>query len=119
MPHFQSGEIPPGFTYTETGTEIHYRNALLLTVPQANQPGDVWGDLWLSFGSAWGDVKLGVNHHDGTSWSGVTAWDIPESGSRVARQLPSGTQKISIGRWKTGPADRLDNLPAGWLIEYL
>ncbi|MEJ8670885.1 hypothetical protein WKI71_28235 [Streptomyces sp. MS1.AVA.1] len=53
-----SGELPdwrdsPGFAFTESGGLIHYKYGIVLAVPAANQAN--WsGDMWISFGSAWG-----------------------------------------------------------------
>lgn len=118
MPHFQTGEVPHGFAFEDDGTLIHHKHAILLAVPRANQSG-TWGDLWLLFGSAWGDVKLGVSFYDGTAWSGVQPWDVPDGGPRTGQKLPAGTEKIAIGRWRKSQNDRLDDNPVSWLIEYV
>ncbi|MFF1694927.1 hypothetical protein ACFVXC_15025 [Streptomyces sp. NPDC058257] len=118
MPHFQHGEIPHGFTFDENGGLIHYKYSIVVAAPGANQK-DVWGDLYLSFGCAFADVKLGVSVHDGNKWSGVQPWDITDAGGRLAKKLPAGSQKIAIGRWKKSGGDSVDDNPASWLIEYV
>jgi hypothetical protein len=118
MPHFQTGEIPHGFAFDENGGLIHYKHTIILAVPCANQ-ANVWTDLYLSFGCAWDDVKLGVSVHDGNKWSGVQPWDIKDNAGRLAKKLPVGSQKIVIGRWKRSGGDSVDDNPASWLIEYV
>jgi hypothetical protein len=118
MPHFQTGEVPHGFAFTETGGLIHYKHTILLAVPRANQTG-TWGDLWLLFGSAWGDVKLGVSVFSGTAWGGVQPWDVKDNGPRTGKKLPAGAEKIAIGRWKQSAGDRVDDNPVSWVLEYL
>ncbi|MFD4483494.1 hypothetical protein ACFWPU_46425 [Streptomyces sp. NPDC058471] len=118
MPYFQTGEVPHGFAFDENGGVIHYKHTIILAVPAANQ-GTRWGDLFLSFGTAFADAKLGVSVHDGNKWSGIEPWDIPDAGGRVAKKLPTGSQKIAIGRWKKSAGDSVDDNPVSWLIEYL
>ncbi|MCO6004506.1 hypothetical protein NE236_05885 [Actinoallomurus purpureus] len=117
MQAFQTGEIPHGFAFTETGGLIHYKYTIVLAVPMANQSG--WsGDGYISFGSDWADVRLRVAIHDGQTWATVKTINITAGGIRVGDQLPASSQKISIGRVKTGPNDTVDNAPASWLLQY-
>ncbi|MFI6510985.1 hypothetical protein ACIBCT_25555 [Streptosporangium sp. NPDC050855] len=120
MQVFQTGEIPHGFAFTENGALIHYKYAVVLAIPMANQPS--WsGDGYLSFGSDWADVRLRVAIHDGTTWSAVETIDVLAGGPRVnfgSSKLAALAHKISIGRVKTGPNDTVDDAPASWLLQY-
>ncbi|WP_242906333.1 hypothetical protein [Actinomadura terrae] len=117
MQAFQTGEIPHGFAINENGGLIHYRYAIVLAVPMANQGG--WaGDGYISFGSDWADVRLRVAVHNGSTWTTVKTYDLTAGGPRVGDQLPASSQKVSIGRVKKGPNDTVDNAPASWLLQY-
>jgi hypothetical protein len=118
MPQFQTGEIPHGFTISESGGLIHRKYPIVLAFPQANQ-GSTWGDLWLSFGSDWEDVRLRVAIHNGTAWTLIKNWDIPAASGRIAEKLPQSAQKASIGRVKKSASDMVDDAPVSWLLEYL
>ncbi|MEU9337220.1 hypothetical protein AB0D49_29350 [Streptomyces sp. NPDC048290] len=78
-----------------------------------------WGDAWLSFGSAYADVKLGVSIYAGNTWNGVTPRLVPDNGRRLGERLPADTQKVVIGRMKKDATDSADDLPVSWLLEYL
>ncbi|GAP50231.1 hypothetical protein [Streptomyces azureus] len=115
---FQTGEIPHGFAFDERGELIHYKYGIVLAVPSANQAG--WsGDMWLSFGSAWRDAKIKVNWHDGTNWSAAVDLTVTHAGGRVhtGAKLPTGTQKIAIGRVKKTLTDTEDDIPVSWLLQ--
>ncbi|MFC5748368.1 hypothetical protein [Actinomadura rugatobispora] len=117
MSVFQTGQIPHGFAFTENGALIHYKYAIVLAIPQANQ-GNWLGDGYVSFGSDFGDVRLRMAVHNGTSWTSVKTITVTSSGLRVGEQLPAGSQKVSVGRAKAGPNDTADDIPASWLLEY-
>ncbi|MGW5158440.1 hypothetical protein ACWEPN_23435 [Nonomuraea wenchangensis] len=117
MQAFQTGEIPHGFTIDENGGLIHYRYAIVLAIPMANQAG--WaGEGWLTFGSDWADVRLRVAIHDGTTWTVLKTYDVTAGGPRVGDKLPASSQKVSIGRAKRSASDRADNVPASWLLQF-
>ncbi|GAA1715844.1 hypothetical protein [Nonomuraea bangladeshensis] len=117
MQAFQTGEIPHGFSFDENTGLIHYRNAIVLTIPLANQGG--WsGDGYLSFGSDWADVRLRVAIHNGTTWSVIKTYDLTAAGPHVGDKLPANSCKVSIGRVKRSASDRADNVPASWLLQY-
>ncbi|MER5302541.1 hypothetical protein ABT039_24175 [Streptomyces lasiicapitis] len=116
MPNFQSGEIPHGFAFNEGGGLIHYKHTITLASPCANQAG-AWGDVWLSLGCDWADVRVRVAVHDGKIWALVKNWDIVAANGRLAEKLPAGAQKISIGRVKKSATDSVDDAPIGWLLE--
>ncbi|MFF3847930.1 hypothetical protein [Streptomyces sp. NPDC002328] len=115
---FQAGEIPPGFAFTESGALIHYKYGIVVSVPMANQAG--WsGDLWISFGAAWGDARIKVKWHDGTSWSTDKNLDVLHAGGRIntGAKLPANTQKVAIGRVKKSATDTEDDIPVSWLLQ--
>ncbi|MEV0149771.1 MULTISPECIES: hypothetical protein [unclassified Nonomuraea] len=121
MQVFQTGEIPHGFAFTENGALIHYKYAIVLAIPMANQP--TWsGDGHITFGSDWADVRLRVAIHDGTNWGTPQTINVPAAGPRVGvgvgAKIPALAHKISIGRVKTGPNDTVDDAPASWLLQY-
>ncbi|MDG4857105.1 hypothetical protein P8605_02845 [Streptomyces sp. T-3] len=118
MPQFQTGEIPHGFAFHEDGGLIHYKHTITLASPCANQAG-TWGDVWLSFGSDWADVRLRVAVHDGKIWTLIKNVDIVAASGRLAEQLPAGAQKISIGRVKQSATDSVDDAPVSWLLEVM
>ncbi|MER8159991.1 hypothetical protein [Streptomyces sp. NPDC094472] len=118
MANFQTGEIPPGFAFTESGGLIHYKYGIVLAVPAANQAG--WsGDMWISFASAWADARIKVNWHDGSNWSAAVDLDVTQAGGRVhnGAKLPTSTQKIAIGRVKKSASDTEDDIPVSWLLQ--
>lgn len=118
MTIFQLGEIQQGFVYNESNGLIHYRYALILAIPSPNQTG-AWNDAYISFGCSFGDVRLRVFLHNGTTWATVKNWDIIDANGRLAEKLPPGTQKVSVGRVKKSANDLLDDNPVGWLLEYM
>lgn len=118
MAVFQLGDVPRGFTFNESGGLIHYKDALLLAIPQPNQTG-VWGDAYISFGSSWADVRLKVQFHNGTAWLPAKDIDVNQGDGRLAEKLPKGIQKIHVGRVKKSGVDVVDDNPVSWLLEIL
>jgi hypothetical protein len=118
MPVFASGEIPSGFAYDGTATDASRVHMVL--VPPANLGAAGWGDVWFSVGSDFGTptVRVAAYVH-AVGWVVKDNVTIPSAGDRVnpfAGPLPTGVQKISIGRRKANAAD-VDNVPLGWLVE--
>ncbi|GGU14412.1 hypothetical protein [Streptomyces lateritius] len=114
---FQNGQVPPGFAFDERGELIHYKYGLVVSVPQANQAG--WaGEVWLSFGAAWGDAKIKVKWHNG-SWSAPVDLTVTDAGGHVnaGAKFPAGTTKVAIGRVKKNANDTDDDIPVGWLLQ--
>lgn len=117
MQAFQTGEIPHGFAFTENNALIHYKYALVLSIPYPVQAA--WStEGFITFGSAWADVRLRYAIHDGTSWGPDKNIDVTAGGNRVGEKLPDIVGKIRIGRVKTGPNDTVDDAPASWLLQF-
>ncbi|WP_159048051.1 hypothetical protein [Streptomyces sp. WM6378] len=89
----------------ENGGLIHYKYAIVVAVPGANQAG-TWGDLFLSFGCAFADVKLGVSVHDGNKWSGIQPWDVKDAAGRLVKNLPRRWSRRTRGPECPGRAFR-------------
>lgn len=117
MPSFQTGQVPHGFAFNETGGLIHYKYTILVATPPANS--NPYGDSYFTFGTAWADAKLGVSIYSGGAWGGVKIWDVKDNSPRNGEKLPAGVQKILVGRVKKSAADRDDDLPVSWLLEVL
>lgn len=104
MPVFASGEINTG-----AGART------IILVPPANFGSAGWGNVWVSFGSDFGDAHLRVAAYvHGAGWTVINDVLIPADGDRVnpfGGPLPTATQKISVVR-AANP-----EVPVGWLVE--
>lgn len=106
------GEVKPGLLADDKG------NATLIPLPPQNGGAVGWGNVYLSFGSDFGDVTLRI-----AVWNANTkAWRItqkvlvPAAGNRVGVIINDGDQKVSVGRVATDASDK-GTSPCGYLIE--
>ena len=104
------GEIKAGFLADGKG------NGTLVPLPPQNG-GLGWGQVWLTYGSDFGDVTLRVAIYNGNSraWR-VAEIKVPSAGGRVGVAIQDGDQKASIGRVKNDPTDT-GIWPCSWLLE--
>lgn len=116
MPAFQTGEVKPGF-FTDAHGKTTVENATMITLPPPNGGALGWKNAWLSVGCDFADVELRVAVKvAGQAWA-LHSMNPTASGDRLYMQLPTATQKISIGRIARNPADD-PATPCAWLLEY-
>lgn len=116
MPAFQTGEIRPGW-FTDAHGTTTVDAATMLTVPPPGGGALGWGSAWLSVSCDFRDVELRVAVKvEGQAWA-LHSLKPTAAGERVYLQLPTATQKISIGRIAQSTSDD-PATPCAWLLEY-
>jgi hypothetical protein len=118
MPTFTTGELPPGFAFDGGATDL--ANVHVIPVPPPNGGLAKWGNVWFSMATDFGDATVRVAWYVNGSWIIKDNIVVAAAGPRVnpmGGPLPGGTEKISIGRRRTGPTDTDDAIPLGYLVE--
>lgn len=105
------GQVPAGFL-SSAGS-----NGILIPVPPPNGGSIGWGDVYVSFGSDWGDAGLRVAIYN----SGSSSWRVVHvktlsAGPRVGFQLQQGDEKISVVREALSASDP-GTCAVGWMLE--
>ena len=108
------GTVPPGF---EDPANPEHSNSLVILLPPQNGGGMNWGQVWLSFGSDFGDSKLrlGVWNDVGKYWR-VETVEVKANAGRANLWVQDGDSKVSVTRVKASASDTGRN-PIGWMIE--
>jgi hypothetical protein len=106
------GEIKPGFLADDRG------HGTLIPLPPQNSGAIGWGQVFLSFGSDFGDVVLRVAVYNSVSnaWRVADQVKVPSQGGRASISIQDGDQKVSVGRVKNGAADT-GAWPCSWMVE--
>lgn len=106
------GDVKPGFVADDR------KNGTLIPLPPQNGGAIGWGQVFLSFGSDFGDVVLRVAVYNGPAkaWRVTDQLTVQALGDRVSIAIQDGDQKVSVGRVKAG-ADDTGAWPCGWMLE--
>lgn len=110
MPAFATGQLKDGFDTTT-----------IFAPPPAAMGSAGWGEVWISFGSDFGNAHLRVAAYvHGNGWTVADDITVPAAADRVNPfngPAPHGIQKVSVRRVKTNPTDTADAIPVTWLVE--
>jgi hypothetical protein len=108
------GDVRPGFLADDRG------NGTLIPLPPQNGGAIGWGQVFLSFGSDFGDVVLRVAVYNGPAkgWRIAEQVKVPALGDRVVVGIQDGDQKVSVGRVRAG-ADDTGAWPCSYMLEAL
>ena len=112
-----NGDVPTGFSFDEAGEWLDQTRAVAVPLPAVGQGAGQWGNAWLYLAGS-GDATIRFGAHSAGNWTWSDAHVTTAAGPAGPLALPTGTDKLIIGRRRRGAGDSADTAPTRWHVQY-